>query len=137
MTSTPTFPDTSAHEALPSNVAPTHYKIHLFNLDTAKNTFSGVANIHFDVNGTTSSIILHQKFLEFQKAKIVANLAKTRTEIPVKSVKKNDSKETVEFRLSEDNTSAIAKGSIDMEIHYTGVIRTDMAGFYSSHYEDK
>lgn len=137
MASTYTFPDTSVHEALPSNVTPTHYKIHLFNLDTAKNTFSGVANIHFNVNSTTSRIILHQKFLEFHKTKIIANMTKTQTEIPVHSITKNDAKETVEFSLSKDNTSALAKGSIDMEIHYTGKIRTDMAGFYSSHYENK
>lgn len=112
MASTYTFPDTSVHEALPSNVTPTHYKIHLFNLDTAKNTFSGVANIHFNVNSTTSRIILHQKFLEFHKTKIIANMTKTQTEIPVHSITKNDAKETVEFSLSKDNTSALAKGSI-------------------------
>ncbi|QPG76863.1 hypothetical protein FOA43_004257 [Brettanomyces nanus] len=129
----PTFPDTSIHEALPSNVTPLHYEVHLLDLNVKKNTFSGLVNIQFAVNSATDCITLHQKFLNFQSANAVSSVTKTETDVPVSAITKHDDRETVEFKL---NTGApISKGHIGLKIHYTGQIRTDMAGFYTSHYE--
>ncbi|VEU19505.1 DEKNAAC100395 [Brettanomyces naardenensis] len=125
------FPDNSVHESLPSSITPLHYKVHLFDLDVKKNTFNGLTTIQFAVNSATTSVILHQKFLNFQSAKAVSHVTKTNAEVPVNQITKNDEKETVEFKLE----SPVSKGQLDLEIRYSGKIRTDMTGFYTSHYE--
>lgn len=126
------FPDTSAHEALPENVTPLHYGVHLFDIDVKKNTFSGITNIKFAVNSVTSQIVLHQKFLHVASAEITSNVTKTETKIPIKTITNDDKKQTVKFVIPEK----IEKGTIEMKINFTGKIRTDMAGFYTSHYQN-
>lgn len=126
------FPDNSVHEALPTLLTPLHYKVHLFDIDVKKNTFSGLVNLRLAVNAPTSSITLNQKKLRFQSAKVVASITKTQTEIPVTAISTDDKKETVDLALEG---KPLESGHLDVEIRYTGELRTDMAGFYTSHYE--
>lgn len=125
------FPDTSLHEQLPRNVVPFHYNIKCYDIDYERNLFKGNVKIDFSVMQDTKSIILNQKFLSFNKISL-NNLDK---EIQVEKIVKNDENETVEIKFD----SIISKElmNIQLDIEYDGIIRKDMAGFYTSNYKNE
>lgn len=123
------FPDTSLHEQLPRDVKPIHYDIKCYDIDYKNNLFKGIATIDFEVINKTKSIILNQKFLNFDKVII------KETNEEVKDIIKNDENETVKFNLTKEIDFNNLK-SIQIIIEYNGIIRNDMAGFYTSNYKD-
>lgn len=125
------FEDTSLHEQLPRDVKPVHYNIFCHNIDYEKNLFDGTATIDFEVFSKTKSIILNQKFLSFNKVV----LKSSKGEEEVEEVIKDDANETVEFKLSSEIDAALK--SVQVVVDYSGIIRTDMAGFYTSNYKNE
>lgn len=125
------FEDTSLHEQLPRDVKPVHYGISCYNINYEKNLFDGTATIDFDVLNKTRSIILNQKFLLFNKVMIKSSNG----EEEIREIVKDDPKETVELKLHTELDPALK--SVQLVVHYSGTIRTDMAGFYTSNYKDE
>lgn len=126
------FADTSLHEELPRNVVPINYSLKYNDIDYQNNTFEGTANIDFRVLGECKSIILNQKYLTFQNVMVKTSAS----EQEVTEIVKNDDNETVEFRLASEIDHSSEK-ELKMIIKFKGLIRTDMAGFYTSNYKDK
>lgn len=124
------FPDTSLHEQLPRNVLPTNYDVKCYNIDQVKNVFKGRAIIDLDVLEKTKSITLNQKFLNFDKVVVKGRDASQE----VSEITKNDENETVEFKLK--NEIEPSEKCIQLVIDFNGLIRTDMAGFYTSNYKN-
>lgn len=116
---------TSLHEQLPRCVTPTHYKVHCW--DISNETFKGEVDIKFNVESPTKEIQLNQKFLNFNKAHLIVNGAN----LEVDSISKDDKSETVKFQFGEELSIG---GEVNLLIQYEGIIRKDMAGFYSSSY---
>lgn len=122
------FPDTSLHEQLPRDVKPTHYDIKCYNINYKDNLFNGIATIDFEILNKTKSIILNQKFLNFDRVFI------KETNEEIIDIVKDEEKEIVEFKLKSEIEPSIKK--IQVKIEYNGIIRNDMGGFYTSNYKD-
>lgn len=126
------YPDTSVHEELPRNVVPLSYDIKCSNIDYIKNTFEGTTTIDFKVLTKSSIITLNQKFLDFK----TVTLKSGSSEQKITQITKFDDKETVEFKLQSEIDPA-ASPEAQLVIDYAGIIRADMAGFYTSNYKNE
>lgn len=126
------FEDTSLHEQLPRDVFPVHYDIKCYDIDYKDNLFKGIATVDLDVLNKTKSIILNQKYLNFDKVEL--KYSETKSEI-ISEILTNSQKETVEFKLPSEIDPSL--NSIQLLIHYNGIIRTDMGGFYTSNYKNE
>lgn len=118
---------TSLHEELPRALTPLRYALHCF--DITNETFSGELAVQFKCNSAVDSIQLNQKLLNCKEAWVTQSGKKS----PVVSITKDDKAQTVTFELSK---SLDPENEVSLLIKYEGVIRKDMAGFYSSTYEN-
>lgn len=124
------FPDTSLHEQLPKNVNPVHYDIKCYNINEVDNLFDGIVTIEFDIVKNIKSIILNQKYLSFNNAVVKT----TDGEENLTEIVKDDKNETVEFKFNSEIDAKLK--NLQLIISYSGKIRSDMAGFYTSNYKN-
>lgn len=117
----------SLHEELPRSVIPGAYRVHC--RDITGTGFRASVDVDFNVNSNTREIQLNQKLLNFTSAKVIVDGAAHN----VASIEKDDQAETVTFKLAAE---VLAGQKVSLAVQYEGVIRQDMAGFYSSSYVD-
>lgn len=122
-------------EILPPGLKPVHYDLNLFDVDMEKLTFSGTVVIEFSVQQSVDTIHLNSRDLEIQKASVTAFSTKTESSIAVKSIDFNTKQQTVALSLESAIDEAATK--VLVTLNYTGIIQTNMAGFYKSQYKDE
>lgn len=121
-------------EVLPAGLKPVHYDLNLFDVDMEKLTFSGTVAIEFSVQQSVNTIYLNSRDLEIQKASVTAFFTKTESSIAVKSIDFNTTQQTVALGLESPIVESASKVLVTLD--YTGIIQTNMAGFYKSQYKD-
>ncbi|KAI4868577.1 peptidase family M1-domain-containing protein [Hypoxylon rubiginosum] len=118
---------TQGRELLPTNVIPTHYDVTLEpNFD--KFTFEGTVLIDFDVQEESKSISLHTVEVDIHSAQIKSGGSVVSSS---SAITYDESKQVTKIELKD----AIPKGTIQLEIKYTGQLNDQMAGFYRSTYK--
>ncbi|ODQ81228.1 hypothetical protein BABINDRAFT_33484 [Babjeviella inositovora NRRL Y-12698] len=120
-------------EVLPKNLKPSNYDIQIFDIDAVANTFSGRVAITMEILQNTSEVVLNVRDLEVASAKVQLTVTKTEQEIPVVEITSDKKQETVTLKLAEP-LKAAPSASLVVTLNYTGLIQTNMAGFYRSRY---
>jgi aminopeptidase 2 len=125
---------TSTHhpqrEILPTNVVPTHYKLHL-TPDFSTFKFAGNLAVTLDVKKPTRSIVLNALELELKHVEVDAGgkLVKSKT------VSMDEEGQIATFDFEEELD--VTDDQTTLKIEFTGVLNDKMAGFYRSSYIDK
>lgn len=119
---------------LPTDTKPTNYDISLTtNIHSGNFDFSGTVVITLDVVTVTNKIVLHYREIVIDTATVTLTHP-TAAGLVVSLVDpKEDDSEFLEITL--EAPLAILTG-YQLTISYTGVLREDNAGFYSSFYFD-
>jgi aminopeptidase N len=111
---------------LPRNVKPVHYEVSLIP-NAAAASFAGKVKIKIEVLTATSSITLNAADLVFSSAQLLCEDGKA---LPA-TIKVNAAEQTATFTFSK----AVAKGSYQLALDYTGVIGTQANGLFSLDYD--
>ena len=109
-------------QRLPQTVIPEHYALTL-TPDLKNATFSGVESIDVDVKQPTKTITLNSAEIEFQSVAITAG-GKEQTAV----VSTDKAKEQTTFTVDQP----IPAGKASLQIHYTGILNSQLRGFYLS-----
>jgi aminopeptidase 2 len=120
----------SQREVLPTNVVPTHYKLHL-TPDFTTFKFAGNLAVTLDVKKPTRSIVLNALELELNHVEVDANGKVVKS----KTVTMDEEGQIATFDFEEE--LAVADAKTTLKIVFTGVLNDKMAGFYRSSYIDK
>ncbi|KAI0461984.1 hypothetical protein LJB42_004589 [Komagataella kurtzmanii] len=124
--------DTSVHNALPLNLQPTHYDLQIFDIDETNDTFKGLVTIDLDVIQQTDRLVLNVRDIVIDNVQLKFNLTKTVTEVGCTIEPADVVNETVVLKFQE----TVKSGSLKAVINYSGVIQSNMTGFYKSTYKD-
>ncbi len=111
---------------LPRTVRPLHYDVSLVP-NAAASSFSGKVLIKIEVLSATASITLNAADLVFSSAQLFSENGKA---LPA-TINVNASEQTATFTFS----NAVAKGSYQLALDYTGVIGTQANGLFSLDYD--
>lgn len=116
------------YEALPSALKPLHYDISVF--DITDETYNGLVKIHLLVQEPTDELHLHYRDLTILSASAYYMGQEIRTSVALTDKKK----EVVVLKFSQllDKTNE----PVQISISFSGVIQTNMAGFYKSTYTE-
>jgi aminopeptidase N len=109
-------------QRLPDNVWPSAYDL-TFEPNLAAATFSGDETIHVRLRKPASSLVLNSAEIKFLEATVSAGAAKQTA-----TVSTDEKRETATLTLP----NAIAAGSADIHIRYTGILNDQLHGFYLS-----
>ncbi|PYR43511.1 MAG: peptidase [Acidobacteria bacterium] len=112
----------AAADQLPGGVAPTHYDL-AFVVDLEHERFEGTETIHVDVVEPTSRIVVNAVDITFREVTIGAGDAAQKA-----SVALDEAKQTAAFTVPR----RLPKGSADIHVRYTGVLNSQLRGFYIS-----
>ena len=117
------LPVLPAHaQRLPQTVTPEHYALTL-TPDLKAATFTGVEQIDLEVKEPTTTITLNSAEIEFQSVTVTAG-GKQQTG----AVATDKEKEQTTFTFPQQ----VPAGKATLEIHYTGILNSELRGFYLS-----
>src|SRR6476660_6735754 len=102
----------AAAQRLPGGVAPTHYDL-AFVVDLEHERFDGTETIRVEVAEPTSRIVVNEADITFRDVTIGAG---------------DDAAQTAAFTVAR----RLAKGPADIHIKYSGVLNSQLRGFYIS-----
>ncbi|BFZ53691.1 hypothetical protein PYCC9005_000721 [Savitreella phatthalungensis] len=118
---------------LPSNVKPTHYNLHLYNLDLTKFEYDGKVEIDLDISADTNTIKLNAIEIDVKVASFSTSQLKTDTAAVATDISYDEKQEEVTLTFGE-TIKAGSKGTL--AIVFRGLINHNMHGFYRSEYTD-
>ena len=119
-----TFDETPG--VLPKDVVPSRYAL-TFDLDPARDEFSGQASITISVRKPVPSIVVHAHELKSQGASLTdAGGSRTLSVTPEPSAQA--------WRLAPDDATPIAAGTYTLDIAYTGIVHRSAQGLYRADY---
>lgn len=114
-------------ELLPSHTKPSHYAVLVFDIDVPALTFAGEVRIDIATSAPTSAVSLHIRDLTISSVKLELEQLKTKTEVSGEVLVTGEvATITFPVELPAQSTLVLA---------YTGLIQTNMAGFYRSTYD--
>lgn len=115
---------------LPNNTKPLHYNISLVTfIDRGEFNFSGVVNINLTVLENSNNITLHARQLTTQTVQLRDSRGSSVNGVTFTY------DITREFLTISTGQVTLPRGqTYDLQISYTGELRTDMGGFYRSSY---
>lgn len=118
---------------LPNNTKPVHYDISVVTfIDRGEFNFSGVVQITVHVLENSKNITLHARQLTIKKIEMRDSNGWTINDVTFT----HDA--TTEFLTISTPKVTLQRGEIyDLQISYSGELRTDMVGFYRSSYVDE
>lgn len=120
---------------LPTTTKPTNYDISLTtNIHAEDLDFTGTVVITLDVVTATNKIVLHYRQLTINVPSVTLTNAAAVASVVTSVVPKEDDSEFLEITL--ETPLAVGVGYV-LTISYSGTLREDNAGFYSSFYFDK
>ncbi len=109
-------------QRLPTNVVPVQYTLTL-TPDLATATFSGVERINVNIEQPINSITLNAAELKFQSVIILPNGPRQ-----TGAVSLDPDREQATFTFPH----TLAAGTATLEIHFTGILNSELRGFYLS-----
>lgn len=115
---------------LPKSIVPKSYVVKLTPyIEPDKFTFDGNVHITANVVESTNQVVLHINELDLVSVTLMAN---------GKPLKPIDAKKNQQYHLYTLTLSTILPigSKLDIEIFYSGILNTDMRGFYRSSYVD-
>lgn len=116
-------------EVLPTNVTPLHYYVQV-EPDFKAFTYAGRVSVRLQVNDSSrDEIKLNAMEMQLHSARLGEFANATNLDLD-----EEQQVATIEF---PKGTLAAAKGTIDLEIDFTGQLNENMAGFYRAKYQDK
>jgi aminopeptidase N len=115
-------PGLAAAERLPTTVTPEHYDL-AFVVDVRHSRFVGTETIRISVAEPTSRIVLNAADIEFSDVTIGRGAGAERAGVVLDAAN-----QTATFTVP----TAIARGSTDIHLRYTGVLNDQLRGFYLS-----
>lgn len=119
---------------LPTDTIPTNYDISLItNIHEGDFDFSGTVVVTLDVVTATNKIVLHYRQIVIDVATVTLTHPTSEPLVVTLVDPKEDDSEFLEITL--EAPLAVLTGYL-LTISYTGVLREDNAGFYSSFYFD-
>jgi len=122
--------DAQTTTQLPRGVRPTHYDVAIVP-DAAKLQFNGKVTVAIDVLQPTSSITLNAMNMTFSKVTLASAAGNTASAIPKVTI--DEKAQTATFTFDK----AIAPGSYQLAMEYTGKIETQANGLFAIDYENK
>ncbi|TGZ76481.1 hypothetical protein EX30DRAFT_344874 [Ascodesmis nigricans] len=116
-------------EVLPTNVKPTHYNLHLTNIDRTAFTYDGTVIIDLALNEPTRTIKLNAKQLTLKDGHVTAG---------DKTIKIVDHSIDTKAEVATLSLEAELPGSGNgqLTINFSGLMNQEMAGFYRSAYKN-
>lgn len=117
-------------DILPEGLKPVHYDLKITDVDVEKLSFTGFVEIEYKSVKDVTAVYVNSKDLEIKKAsaKIGSNT------IAVKNISYDE--ETQVSKLELESELKQTDDKVLVSIDYTGLIQTDMSGFYKSKYKD-
>ena len=112
----------AAAQRLPGGVAPTHYDL-AFVVDLEHERFEGTETIRVEVAEPTSRIVVNAVDITFREVTIGAGDAAQKASVAV-----DEAAQTAAFTVPR----RLAKGPADIHIKFTGVLNSQLRGFYIS-----
>jgi len=112
----------AAAQRLPTIVSPSHYDL-AFTVDLNRERFEGTETIRVEVNEATSKVVLHALELQFHEVTIGAGASAQKA-----SVALDEASQTATLTVPRP----LAKGATEIHARFTGVLNTQLRGFYIS-----
>ena len=123
----PRFAFDTVPGVLPKDVVPSRYAL-TFDVDPARDEFTGHASITLRVRNTVPAIMLHAHELKALNANLVgAGASRTLSVIPDAN--------TQTWHLAPDDAAAIREGDYTLDIAYTGVVHVSGQGLYRAEHK--
>lgn len=113
----------------PCSVKPTHYKLHIFNLDRKAFTYDGTVVIDLELKEKTKDIKLNTKQLTFKDA----NVSTGQSNVKVTDFSVDSKAEVATLALESEIPGS---GDAKLTINFSGIMNQEMAGFYRSAYKN-
>lgn len=120
----------SQRDVLPVGLKPIHYDLKLTDIDADNLTFVGHVDIEYKVIQDSTAIYLNTADLDLKSAFVIVG----DTTISVTAIKYDATTQVSTLELAEPIEET--ESSVYVSIDYTGVIQSDMSGFYLSKYKD-
>ncbi|VVT46863.1 uncharacterized protein SAPINGB_P001425 [Magnusiomyces paraingens] len=121
-------------DVLPKGLKPVNYNLKIYEIDTEALTFNGTVVIHYAVTAPTSAVYLNARDLTIKDATVATFSTKTESVIDVTSISYDKPTEVVTLELATPIGEAVSK--VLVTVNYSGIIQTNMAGFYRSKYKE-
>jgi aminopeptidase N len=109
-------------QRLPGSVTPDHYDL-AFVVDLARERFDGTETIRVRLAEPASKIVLHAAEIEFRQVSIGAGAAAQTATVTL-----DEASQTATLTVAKP----IDKGQIDIHIRYSGILNSQLRGFYIS-----
>src|SRR5437762_2199817 len=113
-------------QRLPSTTIPENYKL-TFSPDLAKNIFTGEEIITVQTSQPTSEIVLNAVDIDFQEVTVSSGNSTQKAKVTL-------DKENEQAKLTTDRP--ISAGGATIQIKYTGVLNSELRGFYAGKQDD-
>lgn len=124
----------SDRDILPEGLKPVHYDLKISNINFESLTFEGSVEIEYAATQRVDVVYLNARDLEIKSAKVASFSTKTESTIAVKKISYDKATEVVTLALESSVEEA---SKVLVTVNYTGLIQTNMAGFYRSKYKDE
>ena len=112
----------AAAQRVPGGVTPNHYDL-AFIVDLEHERFEGTETIRVDVTEPTSRIVLNAVDITFHEVTIGAGTAAQKAAVAL-----DEAKQTAMLSIPRP----VAKGAADIHIRYSGILNSQLRGFYIS-----
>jgi aminopeptidase N len=112
----------AAAQRVPGGVTPNHYDL-AFVVDLEHERFEGTETIRVDVTEPTSRIVLNAVDITFHEVTIGAGTAAQKAAVAL-----DEAKQTATLSIPRP----VAKGAADIHIRYSGILNSQLRGFYIS-----
>ncbi|MGH9144113.1 MAG: M1 family metallopeptidase, partial [Vicinamibacterales bacterium] len=109
-------------QRLPTNVAPSHYDL-AFVVDLARERFEGTETIRIQVTEPTVKVVLNAFEIQFHQVTIGAGASAQAATVTL-----DEASQTATFTVPKP----LAKGDTEIHATFTGVLNTQLRGFYIS-----
>jgi aminopeptidase N len=113
-------------QRLPSTTIPENYKL-TFSPDLAKNIFTGEEIITVQTSQPTSEIVLNAVDIDFQEVTVSSGNSTQKAKVTL-------DKENEQAKLTTDRP--LPAGRATIQIKYTGVLNSELRGFYAGKQDD-
>src|ERR1044071_1846189 len=113
-------------QRLPFTITPENYKL-TFSPDLANSTFSGEEVITVRASQPTSEIILNAVDIDFQEVAVTSGRSTQKAKVTF-------DKENEQAQLTTDQP--ISTGRATIQIKYTGILNSELRGFYAGKQDD-
>lgn len=118
------------YECLPFDVKPIHYRVDIHSIDYNADTYRGCVDIDVEVESTTDEIHLNYRDLEVNAADVLI-VQNGRAEVAT-GIEFNKKLEYFVLKFPQ----TLECGPATITIGFSGIVQTNMAGFYKLSYPD-